>query len=248
MANSYIKTAFDLAASSEELDLLEEAMKAFDASVDDQPFAPSRRLAETLGTPDATDAAALFGPVIETPAAGLDLTVRRESETLLSISGTQHASVEDVAQLIRLCCPSALPFAFSFCVDQDKPNANGYGGGYVTITAAGVGGINVDLEAHSIVRRLRADQPLDQLMKDAIEAYDDDGLLWDNVRNATYEEAKRIIVEEPNDTLSLFILTEMHDAKGDYEEGARMLETAAEQLQRLADSLRAKSEAAASAA
>jgi hypothetical protein len=153
MANSYTKAAFTLTVTAAEAALLNAAQCAAETLSFEEPEGDERRAAfAELGAGFAAafpagddDPFAGFLALFDDaayPALDCDIhtgTPDADGRVGVYFGGDQVAP-DTLAELIRRCCPSALPCGFEYALDCDRLRAGEFGGGYVVITAEGIAG------------------------------------------------------------------------------------------------------------
>jgi hypothetical protein len=233
-----VRTSFPLGATPAEIDLLEQAMTCFDAAC-----------AGRMATSDLVDAAfpdpkgegrrmvglrSLFDTELGT-ACGV--TVERTAEGA-RVEGRGTLNLHAVAELVRLCCPSALPTSIAWVSDAT------IAGGWIAIHADRCTHGDVAGEARHQIARLAERTPPSDLQYKAAESYaqSDDGNML-SVMGRTDLPIREILRNEGGDTLAAFIYDEcsgLDDDEEGREEAADLLRKAAGQLEETACSLEAR--------
>lgn len=240
MPNSYVKTSFELRGTPSELDLLVDVDGAIERMLSGEKFFLSGAILSAFPPSDGNAPNSGFLEAFGHMAAPLCVKLERNAPDMLSIYSSESASVDDLGEAIRRCCPSSLPFAFIFGVDCDRPLAGAYSGGYILITKDSVGGVNADAMAAAALADARANAPLSDVQRVALEAYDQDGSIMYILDGGGQRDLRRVTYDGTlGDELPLFIAGEAHDANGDFAEAADMMERAARDLETVADALRA---------
>lgn len=150
MANSYTKAAFYLTVTSHEAEMLRLAERAVDildtngsnedlaAEYDALPPAFHKVFPPT-GASKFESFLALFDdwhfPFLD---ARIDLTEPDEKGSVSAYFSGEQFGVEQIARLIQVACPSALPCGFTWSTDCDRLRAGEFGGGSVIITASDI--------------------------------------------------------------------------------------------------------------
>lgn len=239
MSQSSLQTSFVVKAPEAEIAILLEAIAAIEsidagnepeisdalhAALQQEGHDPEDRLQAVREIHDSTGGVPLM------------VSTERDDDGQVSIYGMENAEVAALGEVIRLTCPSALPMSFSYSYNASKPIEGAFGGGLVMITRDGVDLENTSTLADQFDKETSQDQPLSDLMKRGLAAYDgehgDTGVMTEGMG---YNAIKRMAYEgRLGDYLAMFILTELHDAGDDAEGAADMMRRAAEQLEDVA--------------
>lgn len=239
MSQSSLQTSFVVKAPEAEIAILLEAIAAIEsidagnepeisdalhAALQQEGHDPEDRLQAVREIHDSTGGVPLM------------VSTQRDDDGQVSIYGMENAEVAALGEVIRLTCPSALPMSFSYSYNASKPIEDAFGGGLVMITRDGVDLENTSTLADQFDKETSQDQPLSDLMKRGLAAYDgehgDTGVMTEGMG---YNAIKRMAYEgRLGDYLAMFILTELHDAGDDAEAAADMMRRAAEQLEDVA--------------
>lgn len=239
MSQNSLQTSFVVKAPEAEIAILLEAIAAIE-SIDagNEPEISDALHAALLQEGHDQEDRLQAVREIHDSTGGVPLMVstERDDDGRVSIYGMENAEVAALGEVIRLTCPSALPMSFSYSYNASKPIEGAFGGGLVMITKDGVDLENTSTLADQFDEETSQDQPLSDLMKQGLAAYDgehgDAGVMTEGMG---YNAIKRMAYEgRLGDYLAMFILTELHDAGDDAEEAADMMRRAAEQLEDVA--------------
>lgn len=254
MSNTYLSTAFEIRGDAADLDRFTALTAFIDMLFEEGRTSPPEAPAVLLdllpdiaaGPLEAEDAIAKLSEMLEHEVQGPTCAkLVRATPTIIDVSGEHSPDVDLLAACIRLTCPSALPMGFTFAITSDRPGADAFGGGYLVVSKYGVDGMNVGARMEAELAALRRETALSEIQQVALNAYDTYGEIRMIAEDAgTHRLPVMIKNGEVGDSLVLFILNEASDAEDDFEEGARMMERAAEQLNDVAEALRARSESA----
>ena len=248
MADQRVATSLTVEAPRDQLELLVALGGVVDAvALDEIPTVPATVAAAfpTLvvdGDREGALRAALVDLLEESVDGALDVAFSFDGDASLDVVGEEAPNVGLLAACIRICCPAALPMGFTFAATSDRPTAGAFSGGWMLVTAAGVMGSNATSTLERLLADIRSAPVLDPVQRVAHDVYaigNDFGVDTDLMSDAEIQEAsgQRIL----HDGLLPFIVAEASDAGGDFEEAARMMDSAAAQLGRVADALRAPS-------
>lgn len=235
MSNDALKASFQISASIPELATLEAAIIQVKemARVED----PHVSLLVQMNLEKQEDELVPFlrditGIKADPDSELLDINVTQISPETIAIFGETAFPLEVIAPLIQLCCPTALPFGFTFIRDSAKPYAGAYDAGYCLITKQGITYSRVSDQISDLVEIHSDRTHLDPLQKAAFDHYDRaDGRLAFETKGLGREAILHYLATDiGQDTLPLFILREVHDARGNAGEAASMMLTAANEL------------------
>lgn len=247
MSHSSLQTSLEVIAPENEIQLLIEAIAAIAAVDLGQDPEISDALHDAFHD-ESHDDDRLRGirDVFES-TGGVSLMVsteREDPEGPLSIYGMENAEVAALGEVIRRTCPSALPMSFAYSYSDSRPQTGAFGGGIVAITADGVDIENTVMLSERFAAETRNDVPLSDLQTAALAAYDgDDGDTLLRLQGRGYNAISRMAYDGGlGDPLALFVIGEVHDAKGDAAQAAEMMRTAVAQLEAVAHALDAIAE------
>jgi hypothetical protein len=240
MSQSSLQTSFVVKAPEVEIAILLEAIAAIE-SVDagnEPEISDALHAALLLEDHDPEDRLQAVREIHDS-TGGVPLMVSTErdgGDDEISIYGMENAEVAALGEVIRLTCPSALPMSFSYSYNASKPIEGAFGGGLVMITKDGVDLENTSTMADQFDTETSQDEPLSDLMKEGLAAYDGEhGDVAAMTDGLGYNAIKRMAFEgRLGDYLAMFVLTELHDAGDDAGEAADMMRRAAEQLEDVA--------------
>jgi hypothetical protein len=248
MSQSSLQTSFDIEAPEPEIALILEAIAAIQAidAGEEPTISDALHAAFLQDGHDAEDRLQGLREIHDS-TGGVSLMVsteREDEEGPLSIYGMENAEVAALGEVIRVTCPSALPMCFSYAYSDDKPHTGAFGGGVVMITADGVDIENSTMQELRFLKETKDDVALTDLQREALLAYDGEhGDTLARIEGLGFNGIKRLAYDNIlQDGLALFVLGETSDAGGDPEEAARMMRSAAEQLETVANAMDAIAE------
>lgn len=234
-----VTTCFRIDAAPADVDLVDQAMSCFDAACAGR-LAPSDLVDTALPDPKESGSrmAGLRRAMEGHLGKPLGLILDR-TETGATISGEGDLNMSAMAELLRVLLPAILPVRILWSARTVPLTPEGTIGGWLVIHLHEVvAGDAVDAAASEIARVARRKEPTElQLRLAEANKPHDDGHLAMAIEDERGPIEDHLRSQNHGDTLSAFMYMEVGDAGDDEEEAVRMLRSAAEQLEAVAQAL-----------
>lgn len=233
-----VRTSFAIKATPDEVDLLEEAVSCFDAACGGR-LAPSTRVDAAFPDPKEQGRRMAGLRSLLDPSAGatIGMGIERSADGA-RVTGSGTVNLHAMAELIRLCCPSALPTRILWTAED------AVAAGWIAIHRDRCTHGDIAGDAQREIDRMAGRKPPSDLQHKAAESYapNDDGVML-SFMGRTDLPIGDLLLTEGGDTLAAFIYNEcqgLDDDEAGREEAADLLRKAAGQLEETACSLEAR--------